>query len=187
MGPVPKEDRSDPGRNDDESLMEPGFVVMENDATDSEDEESGDEGDHQGYQLLSQEPEGDHQGCQLLSQEPDLIINDDCSLGATASAQTSRQPEISAQLAHCLPKEMPKPDTSTIVTHTDSPETLKQRRELMANDDLIKAAMSGIKLPTTGVPNWANFVQEKDWKKNIVKTARKERLNDEENKSGENS
>ncbi|XP_033120214.1 uncharacterized protein LOC117119486 [Anneissia japonica] len=170
MGPVPKEERSEPSHgNKDDLLMEPGFAVMENDASDS-DENSSDE-DHADIV---------NQGYQLLSQDVDPIINEDCLLAAEASARVSDgqpkgdQSEISAQLAHVLPKETPKPDMSTVVTHTDSPESLKHRREIMASDDQIRAAMSGFSLPTASVPNWANFVQEKDWKTNLIQKIQKE-------------
>ena len=88
--------------------------------------------------------------------------------GATSSQPgSSTQPDIPQHLANLMPAQALQPDQSAKVSYSDTKETRESRKNTMAEDDKIKAAMSGFKLPGMAAPQWANFVSEDDWKNNL--------------------
>lgn len=148
-----------------------------------------------GYQLLAQEPDGPDTNDDDNDQEwetsptttgagvggsstagtdtiPASLPYDPTEMqqyaGATSSQPgSSTQPDIPQHLANLMPALALQPDQSAKVSYSDTKETRESRKNTMAEDDKIKAAMSGFKLPGMAAPQWANFVSEDDWKNNL--------------------
>ena len=96
----------------------------------------------------------------------DLTAQEQPSTSTQAGSPT--QPSLPSHLAKLLPTASPTPDATTRVAHTDTQQTLEQRKNSMATDDQIRAAMAGFSLPTAAIPPWARAVEEGDWKEQLV-------------------
>eukprot|EP00057_Strongylocentrotus_purpuratus_P020134 XP_011674608.1 PREDICTED: uncharacterized protein LOC105443294 [Strongylocentrotus purpuratus] len=86
----------------------------------------------------------------------------------TCTSTDPTKPNLPIHLAKLLPSATPAPDAASQVAHTDTQQTLEQRKEGMAADDQIRAAMAGISLPTAAIPTWARAVDESNWKEQLV-------------------
>eukprot|EP00057_Strongylocentrotus_purpuratus_P000841 XP_001184523.2 PREDICTED: uncharacterized protein LOC754130 [Strongylocentrotus purpuratus] len=86
----------------------------------------------------------------------------------TCTSSDPAKPNLPTHLAKLLPSATPAPDAASQVSHTDTQQTLEQRKEGMAADDQIRAAMAGISLPTAAIPTWARAVDESNWKEQLV-------------------
>ncbi|XP_041464685.1 uncharacterized protein LOC121415508 isoform X2 [Lytechinus variegatus] len=163
----------------------------------SEEEDSDDGGgadmggdlQYGGYQLLMQDPEhvnddsedGDEDSEEMASAQPqsgatgnlDDEIEQDLphthsQYSDTNTATDPSKPNLPTHLAKLLPSVNPSPDAASQVMHTDTRVTLEQRKEKMAGDDQIRAAMAKISLPVAAIPSWARAVDESDWKEQLV-------------------
>ncbi|XP_072021325.1 uncharacterized protein [Amphiura filiformis] len=176
------------GSEDDVPLpSQQGFVVIDQPESDDEGLSSGDEGEGQmqngGYQLLAQDPDGPEDieeesetpsttgstsmpapaAAATASSYDSAMMQQVSSLSSTSS---SSHPHLPQHMATLMPNQIPQPDQATKVSYSDTTDVREWRKQQMAGDDQIKAAMAGFKLPNT--PQWANFVSEQDWKKNLV-------------------
>ena len=91
-----------------------------------------------------------------------------------------------------MPAQVPKLDQATKVSYSDTTDLREQRKQHMAGDDQIKAAMAGFSLPSSARPQWANFVSEQEWTKNLMsrlseQETRKQCDNNESTDSSEHS
>ncbi|XP_002737489.2 uncharacterized protein LOC100367684 [Saccoglossus kowalevskii] len=179
MGPIPRDPRTD---NDDEIdgeiEMQMGLLGGGDDDHSDDDDDSWSEDED-----LDPDPELDwlETGYHLLPQaldnpqEEEIISqnhSDAAVITTTSSASslaTSNEPTLPVHLARCLPTQKPAAFHDDAFTQfSSSAESVARRKTSMASDDQIKDAMSGISLPPTAVPQWAQFVCEEDWKYQFV-------------------
>nr|XP_054757309.1 uncharacterized protein LOC129263421 [Lytechinus pictus] len=183
-------DELEPPPQDYNSVLNAGDMSSEEeDSDDGGGAEMGGDSQYGGYQLLMQDPEHVDDDSEDRDEDSEEMASAEPQSGATGNlddeieqdlphphsqysdsntATDPSKPNLPTHLAKLLPSANPSPDAASQVMHTDTRVTLEQRKEKMAGDDQIRAAMAGISLPMAAVPSWARAVDESDWKEQLV-------------------
>lgn len=184
------EDELEPPPQDYNSVLNAGDMSSEEeDSDDGGGAETGGDAQYGGYQLLMQDQEHDDDEAEdeddkeSASAQPqpsaatgslddeldqDLQAHAHSQYSETCTSTDPTKPSLPTHLAKLLPSAAPAPDAASQVAHIDTEQTLEQRKEGMAADDQIRAAMAGISLPTAAIPTWARAVDESSWKEQLV-------------------
>ncbi|XP_077990236.1 uncharacterized protein LOC144444622 [Glandiceps talaboti] len=182
MGPIPRDPRADNDPQEDEVdgevEMQMGLLGQGEQSSDDSWSDEDIDPDHEdidwyetGYQLLPQDADN--------QQEPGVIpTGNSGAIGATnqqtnqplqSSSSSHTQPNLPPYLSKVLPTQKPEPfHDDAFNQYSTSSESVERRKSPMAADDQIKNAMAAISLPSSAVPQWAEFVTEDDWKTQLV-------------------